>query len=257
MSDTIRCPDCGHENPPGFDACAACGFPLTEAGAPPPGPPAPSAGQRPEPEIFLRRPRARPPRGSQQATTLWLIFGTFAVALVIYVAVRANVERASQPVEGSTPQQQFNADSLFAALQKDSTDVAARVKLGDVFYDTGNWSDAIVHYRAAVRMDSSQMSALVDLGVCYYNLGNTEEAERNFMLALQRDAAHPVALFNLGIVNERKKQHRLAMEFYHRALQTEPPDEIKQAIMAAMARIQKEIGLEAKPLPGSSPPGGG
>ena len=263
MSDTIRCPDCGHENPPGFNACAACGFPLTEAGA--------SEGRQAEseatstegaePQIYLRRHRPRPMRSSQQATALWLIFGSFAVVLLIVVAVRANLERAHQPVEGSTSQQQFNADSLFDELQKDSTDVAARVKLGDIFYDTGNWPDAIIHYRAAVRMDSSQVSALVDLGVCYYNLGHTEDAERYFMLALNREAEQPVALFNLGIVHERKKQHRQAMDFYHRALRTEPPEQIKQAIMEAMGRLQKELGLEARPLPGntprSTPPGGG
>lgn len=260
MSDTIHCPDCGHENPPGFDTCAACGFPLTEDRGPQAhrqqGPEA-TPVESPEPQIYIRRPRPRPIRSSQQATALWLVFGSFAVVLLIVVAVRANLERAHQPVEGSTPQQQFNADSLFDALQKDSTDVAARVKLGDIFYDTGNWPDAIIHYRAAVRMDSSQVSALVDLGVCYYNLGHTEDAERYFMLALNRDAEQPVALFNLGIVSERKKQHRQAMEFYHRALRAEPPEQIKQAIMEAMGRIQKELGLEAKPLPGKTPSVGG
>ena len=256
MSDTIHCPDCGHENPPGFDACAACGFPLTEAG----GSAARGAEETPaessEPRIYVRRPRPRPIRSSQQATALWLVFGSFAVVLLIVVAVRANLERAHQPVEGSSSQQQFNADSLFDALQKDSTDVAARVKLGDIFYDTGNWPDAIVHYRAALRMDSSQVSALVDLGVCYYNLGQTDDAERCFTLALKRDAEQPVALFNLGIVHERRKQHRQAMEYYHRALRTQPPEQIKQAIMEAMGRIQKELGLEARPLPGSPAPGG-
>jgi len=260
MSDTIHCPDCGHENPPGFDACAACGFPLTDAGARA-APASPGTEATPaesaEPRIYIRRPRPRPIRSSQQATALWLVFGSFAVVLLIVVAVRSNLERAHQPVEGSTPAQQFNADSLFDALQKDSTDVAARVRLGDIFYDTGNWPDAIIHYRAAMRMDSSQVTALVDLGVCYYNLGHTEDAERHFMLALNRDAEQPVALFNLGIVYERKKQHRLALEYYHRSLRTEPPEPIKQAIMEAMGRIQRELGLEARPLPGGAPRGGG
>src|SRR5262245_16433806 len=110
MSDTIHCPDCGHENPPGFDACAACGFPLTEtsgsAAPAQPGAEAPAAASA-EPQIYLRRPRPRPIRSSQQATALWLVFGSFAVVLLIVVAVRANLERAHQPVEGSSPQQQF------------------------------------------------------------------------------------------------------------------------------------------------------
>ena len=253
MSDTLHCPDCGHENPPGFEACAACGFPLTEstAGSAPAAAPAvkPAEGPSSTPQITIRRPRPRPPRGSQQATTLWLVFGTFAALMVIWVAIKANVDRATQPVEGSSPEQQVNADSLMRELQRDSTNVSARVRLGDILYDTGNWNDAIVHYRAALRMDSTLVSALVDLGVCYYNLGATEEAERHFTLALRREPHQPVALFNLGIVSERRKAYREAMDYYHRALQTAPPEEIKQAIMAGMARIQQAQGLQPGPLP--------
>jgi len=251
MSDTIHCPDCGHENPPGFDACASCGFPLVEeeAGGPPPRvprDPPPSAG---EPEMVIRRPlRRRPPRGSNQATTLWLVFGTFAALAVVWVAIKANVDRAREPVEGSSPTQQINADSLRAILEDDSTHVEARVRLGDILYDTGNWPDAIVQYRAAVRMDSTLLSALVDLGVCYYNLGHTEDAERHFMLALNRDPHQPVALFNLGIVSERRKEYGTAMEYYHRGLRVEPPEDIRQAILQAMGRIQEQQGLKPKPL---------
>jgi len=255
MSDTVHCPDCGHENPPGFETCAACGFPLGEAPASPapPATPDPPAATPSAPHITIRRPLPRPrPRGSQQATTLWLVFGTFAALMVIWVAIKANVDRASQPVEGSNPQQQVNADSLARVLQSDSTNVTAQVELANIFYDTGNWNDAIVHYRSALRKDSSQVSALVDLGVCYYNLGDAEEAERHFSLALNRDPHQPVALFNLGIVSERRKAYRQAMEFYHRALQTAPPEEIKQAIIAGMGRIQQAQGLQPKPL--ASPP---
>jgi tetratricopeptide (TPR) repeat protein len=252
MSDTLHCPDCGHENPPGFTACSACGFPLGEAPAGPAPPAAPAAAAAPH--ITIRRPLPRPrPRGSQQATTLWLVFGTFAALMVIWVAIKANVDRATQPVEGSNPQQQVNADSLVRVLQQDSTNVSAQVELANIFYDTGNWNDAIVHYRSALRMDSSLVSALVDLGVCYYNLGSTEDADRHFRLALVRDPHQPVALFNLGIVCERRKDYREALDFYHRALQTAPPEEIKQAIVAGMQRIEQAQGLQPKPLPGSSP----
>ena len=34
MSDTIRCPDCGHENPAGSTACARCNYPLGAVAGP-------------------------------------------------------------------------------------------------------------------------------------------------------------------------------------------------------------------------------
>src|SRR5206468_2849724 len=142
---------------PRFENCAACGFPLGETpaepapAAPPVSPPG-AAPASSEPHITIRRPLPRPrPRGSQQATTLWLVFGTFSALMVIWVAIKANVDRASQPVEGSNPQQQVNADSLARVLQSDSTNVTAQVELANIFYDTGNWNEAILHYRSALR----------------------------------------------------------------------------------------------------------
>jgi cytochrome c-type biogenesis protein CcmH/NrfG len=266
MSDTIRCPDCGHENPPGLDACAACGFPLdAEAtarvggtSAPVAPTPAPAGGEpaespAPAEEIFIPRPIRRPlrpraNRANMMSTSLWLIFGSIAAIAVIGVAVKTNVDRASQPVEGSTPVQQASADSLLAAIQRDSTDVGARVRLADLLYDTANWPEAIVQYRAAIRMDSSLVGSIVDLGVCYYTLGEVDEAERHFLLALNRDPHHPVATFNLGIVHERRKDFKRALDYFHRALRSEPPEEMKQAVMAAMARIQEEQKLKPGPL---------
>ena len=261
MSDTIRCPDCGHENPPGATECAACGFPLeseavARAGATRREPPRtePAPGAEPPAPPYIPRPIRRPPRprSNMQVTSLWLIFGTFCALAVIGVAIKSNVDRAQQPIEGSSPVQQASADSVMATIQRDSTNVAARVRLGDILYDTGNWSEAIVQYRAAIRMDSSLTPSLVDLGVCYYNLGASEQAERHFLLALKRDPHQPVALFNLGIVYEGRKEYRQALDQFHRALETGPPDEMKQAVVAAMERIQKAQGLKAGPLPQTS-----
>jgi tetratricopeptide (TPR) repeat protein len=91
--------------------------------------------------------------------------------------------------------------------------------------------------------------ALVDLGVCYYNLGDTPEAERHFTLALRRDPHHPVALFNLGIVHERRSEWERALEYFHRALQSQPPEAMREPLMEAMARVQEKTGKQAAPLP--------
>ena len=251
MSDTIRCPDCGHENPRDAESCEACGFPLTSQpmAGPPPAPSPPAV-------ILPPRPPRRPPRASNEALSLWLVFGTIMALIVIYVAVKANVDRAMPPVEGASPTQQTSSDSLRRVLEKDSTNVEAQVRLGDVLYDTANWSEAIVHYRAAVRRDSSLGNALVDLGVCYYNLGDANEAERDFLLALQRDPHQPVALFNLGVVYERRSDAGRALESYHRALQSGPPPEMRQPLIDAMNRVQEKSGKRAPPLGGDGSTGG-
>ncbi len=178
------------------------------------------------------------------------MFGFIAAATVTFVAVKANLDRgASQPVEGSNEDQQKRADQFRTLLDKDSTHVDAHIGLGNILYDTGNWSDAIVHYRAALRRDSSRTQVLVDLGVCYYNLSDADRAEELFLLALKRDPHHPVALFNLGIVHEHRNDYRGAMSFFHRSLESSPPEEMKPALVDAMKRIQQKLGTSAPPLP--------
>jgi tetratricopeptide (TPR) repeat protein len=264
MSDAHRCPDCGHVNLPGADHCAACNYPLTEqarTGAPesPAGPdpaPAPPAAAEkpatsgPPPPVERRRPiRPRRPRpASNVALQLWLGLGAFFALLLIFIAVQANMQRGQTPVEGSNVDQQQRANELMAAVQRDSTDLDARNQFADILFDTGNWSEAVIHYRSVIRQDSSRVPAIVDLGVCYYNLSKPDDAERLFKLALQRDPHHPFALFNIGIVNERRNHSDQALEYFHRALQSAPPENMRPAILEAMQRVQQKSGVTAPPL---------
>jgi ribosomal protein L37E len=241
MSETTRCPDCGHENPADAESCAACGFPLRAPDTTPaPGGEAPVV-------VLPPRPRRRPPRGSNQAMTLWLVFGVFMAAAVVFVAVKANLDRSQPPVEGASPMQQIDSDSLRLVIAKDSTNIQARVHLADLLFDTKNWPEAIVQYRSAIRQDSTLVDAMVDLGVCYYNLGQAQEAERHFRIALQRDPRHPIGLFNLGIVYELRDEPKQALDFFHRALETNPPDPLKQSIVEAIGRTQQKTGPAPRP----------
>lgn len=277
MSQTIRCPDCGRSNPPGSTSCASCNFPLeplsaastpsaaaasSAAGSPDPTPATAPAGNaagtappESEPVIFLKRPQRRI-RSNSQAVTLWLLFGFICAAAVVFTAIKANVDRLSEPVEGSSQEQQERADTFRAALAKDSTDVEAHIGLANVLYDTGNWPEAIVHYRAAIHRDSTRAPVLVDLGVCYFNLGDAAHAEELFLAALRRDPHQPVALFNLGIVAEHRKDYKAALQYYHRAMQSSPPEAMNQSLIEAMQRVQQATGTTAPRLPDLEPPAG-
>jgi tetratricopeptide (TPR) repeat protein len=253
MPDTVRCPGCGTENPAGASSCAACNLPLTEdAGSHTPVAPAP-APQGGEPPVIVRRvrpirPRRPRPAGSQ-SVALWLLFGTFCAAVVLYYAITGfQKNNAGAPVEGSSEDQQKAADALRAALAKDSTNIQARIDLANLLYDTGNWSEAIVNYRSAIARDSTRTTALVDLGVCYFNLGATAEAERLFQLALAREPNQPVALFNLGIVSQQRSDHKTALSYFHRAMMNHPPEEMKAALMDGMKRSYDALGVKAPPL---------
>ena len=184
------------------------------------------------------------------ALALWLLFGTFSAVVVVVVAIQGyNRNNAPPPIEGTSAEQQKVAEQLRAALERDSTNVESHLDLANLLYDTGNWSEAIVHYRSALAKDSTRVHALVDMGVCYFNLSATREAERLFQLALLRDPHQPVALFNLGILNQQRGDHQAALDYFHRALVSGPPEEMKAPLMDAMKRSYEASGAKAKPLP--------
>jgi tetratricopeptide (TPR) repeat protein len=261
MSDAIDCPSCGTRNPAGSDSCSSCNFPLAGPVAPKPAtgrtkPGAPVEIQRPLPF----RPRRRQPADAQ-SMAIWLIFGALAAAAVIYVAFQVTLQRHAQqaPVPGANDELQKHADEIRAAIAQDSTNVDARIALGDLLFDTGNWSEAIVQYRSGIRQDSSRATAIVDLGVCYYNLSQPAEAKRHFDLALTRDPNNAQAYFNLGIVAENNGQLEEALRCYHSAVRLNPPQQLMEPITAAVSRVSQKLGRAAPPLggqPGTGMPGG-
>lgn len=277
---TVRCPGCGHENPADVRECEACGFPLVEgepavpAAKPAPDERSPAPAERPAPRPVtpgagrpspVQRPlpvrrRRVPRRADPTSTTLWIVFGGFAAMVVLWVAVQATLKRnASAPVEGSNASQQAYADSLLHVLEHDSTNVDARQHLADLYYDTANWDQAVTHYKAVLRTDSTRTTALVDMGVCYFNMGDKPSAEAAFTNALSQVPNHPVALFNLGIVYESRDQYAKALEYFHRALQSNPPEDMHTPLVQAIQRLQQKTGVQAPPLgqgtAGSTPQG--
>jgi len=257
MSDRF-CPDCGRPNPPEAENCRWCNFPLRGApgsgraasAAAPRDPGAPLSGapaapvEPPVPRVPLRRPVRRAAPLGGQSVSLWLLFGAIGAGVIVFEAVRANLGRMNTParIEGSSDAQQQAAEAAEQVLARDSSDVEARIRLANVLYDTHNWSDAIVHYRAAIRMDSTRVPPFVDLGVCYYNLGDTREAEQLFRQALARDPHQPVALYNLGVVREQHGEKGEALEYYRRSLASQPDPTIQAAVEAGIQRLGASPG---------------
>jgi tetratricopeptide (TPR) repeat protein len=250
MPETIRCPSCGAENAAGAQACEQCNFPLAEP-APTPQPAAAEAepgfkfdpGPRP-----VRRGRERPDAMQPIQMQLWLFAGIAVILGIVYFAAQGFWNSNAKPVEGAVPQQQQRADAARAVLEKDSTNLMARVELANVLYDTGNWSEAIVHYKSAFRLDPKRSTTVVDMGVCYYNLGRFAAAESLFQHALAIDPHQAVAMFNLGIIAESKADWSEALKQYHRAMQSDPPEGMKPILQQRIQEAMAKTGRTPPPL---------
>jgi tetratricopeptide (TPR) repeat protein len=277
MSDTIACPSCGAGNPAAAAACSQCNFPLretlpaaaasTQDAIPPPpagvpAAPAPEAKEPlPGPEApesavsgFDPGPRPVRPRRPRPAAMqpiqmqIWLFAGAAIVMGIVYFAAQGFWRSNAVPVAGARPEQQQRADAARVALERDSTNVPARIELANVLYDTGNWSEAIIHYRSAQRLDPKRATTVVDLGVCYYNLGQFAAAESLFRQALELDAHQVFALFNLGIVAESQERWAEALDYFHRAMRAGPPDAMKAPLQEHLEIVMAKTGKTPPPL---------
>ena len=196
----------------------------------------------------VRRRRPRPDAMQPIQMQIWLFVGVLVVLGVIYFAAQGFWRSNAIQVAGARPDQQQRADLARRALEADSTNLAARIDLANVLYDTGNWSEAIIHYRSAERADPQRATTVVDLGVCYYNLGQFAAAESLFHRALAIDPQQVFALFNLGIVAESQERWDEALDFFHRAVRANPPEPMKVPLEQHLQAIMERTGKKPPPL---------
>ena len=86
------------------------------------------------------------------------------------------------------------------------------------------------------------------MGVCYYNLSQFAAAESLFQHALELDPMQPVALFNLGVVAETQQRYEQALDFYHRAMQANPPEDMRKPLVDHMQTVMSKTGKSAPPI---------
>jgi tetratricopeptide (TPR) repeat protein len=87
-----------------------------------------------------------------------------------------------------------------ALLKKDPKNRQALVQVGNIYYDTQRYEEAIQYYNQALALDPNDVNVRTDLGTAYWYTGKPKEAVDNFNLALQLRPAYPQTLFNLGVV---------------------------------------------------------
>jgi tetratricopeptide (TPR) repeat protein len=115
----------------------------------------------------------------------------------------------SSPV-GQTPAAPALDDARVAALraaaEQDQTDAAARVELGDLYFDAERFAEASTWYEAALAIEPDNVNASTDLGIAYYYMNQPDRAIAQFDRSLAIDPAHTKTLLNMGIVRAFGKQ---------------------------------------------------
>jgi tetratricopeptide (TPR) repeat protein len=113
------------------------------------------------------------------------------------------------------------------AAQINAEDPISQLNIG--FYENmqGRPQQAISRYEAVLRLTSDRQlraHALVNLGSAYRTMGDYQRARENYAAALRLDPDSSLALMGMGLVLQRTGDLTDAVNYYSRAVASQPTD---------------------------------
>ncbi len=227
-SETIICADCGAENKPGRSECIICGSPVATAA--PTSPPLPSA-------------MARRPIPSSAARDYLL---TTVVAVVIGgIALLASTpeEKTGPPMPPSqaggangamphghpptnapqlTPQQQQQIAEAEKQAAANPADLAAKLKLANLYYDVDRHAEAIPLYQDYVRAHPENLSARTDMAFSIASTAGLDSGITKLHEVLKIDPTFQNAVYNLAMMYIAKRDRDSTLYWLQRTVQLDP-----------------------------------
>lgn len=88
---------------------------------------------------------------------------------------------------------------LIGALEKNANCYDCALKLGDVYFENGQWEPAARFYEQASKLDPKDYRPFHQLAKAHANLGNHVDSARSFAAAAERDANNPEILYGWGV----------------------------------------------------------
>ncbi|MDP3716433.1 MAG: tetratricopeptide repeat protein [Acidobacteriota bacterium] len=115
-------------------------------------------------------------------------------------AAQAAPATAGAPAQAPPPLDQSRVQALQTVAEGDPKNVESRVQLGNLFFDSEQYPQAIGWYEQAFALDPANPNVSTDLGVAYYYTNQPDRALAQFEKSLAADPRHTKTLLNVGIV---------------------------------------------------------
>lgn len=115
-------------------------------------------------------------------------------------AAQAAPATAGAPAQAPPPLDQSRVQALQTVAQGDPKNLESRVQLGNLFFDSEQYPQAITWYEQAFALNPADPNVSTDLGVAYYYTNQPDRALAQFEKSLAADPRHTKTLLNVGIV---------------------------------------------------------
>jgi len=132
--------------------------------------------------------------------------------------MKAMIDRAAAP--------------LLEQLKANPNDPDTLAKLGNVYFDSHQYGDAINYYGQALKITPDNADVRTDLGTAYWYTGDADKAIAEFQKSLKIRPDHAGTLFNLGVVRwQGKFDPKGAVEAWEELLRRNPGYPQKQQVL--------------------------
>jgi cytochrome c-type biogenesis protein CcmH/NrfG len=91
------------------------------------------------------------------------------------------------------------AETLLASLKQNPNDPEVFYKIGNIYYDTRQFPDAVKYYEQSLKLKPAA-DVRTDMATAYYFMGDADRAIAEFDEVLKQNPKHANALFNEGMV---------------------------------------------------------
>lgn len=172
----------------------------------------------------------------KRRASLWIKIGALLIIvafIVAYIPSLMNADFSSflssifkgTPTGAKDAQTQEQITTLKAAIKENPKDIPSLVQLGNVYYDSGKFKEAILYYQKSLELDSKNYEVMTDMGSAYFALNNLDKALEVFQKVNQERPDHAMAWFNLGVVYKAKGDTQNMRFAWERYLALEPTGE--------------------------------
>ncbi|HZK66338.1 MAG TPA: tetratricopeptide repeat protein [Chloroflexota bacterium] len=158
-----------------------------------------SANRGAAPPAPRGRVRSRPPVAkdpSRRWVTLLILGGAVLFALGVLVFQMEGGTKAPR----AESQTGANIPALQEQLRQNPADVSAMISLGNAFYDTNRFVDAIPWYEKALLSVPNNTDVRTDLGIAYLYSNNAEKAKENWLRVLEMEPNKIQTRYNMGVL---------------------------------------------------------
>ena len=144
-------------------------------------------------------------------------------------------------------------DALRSVAEREPSNAAPRVQLGNLYFDAEQYAEAIPWYTEALKLAPNDVDVSTDLGVAYYYTNQPDRALEQFDQSLRLDPSHAKTFLNIGVMKAFGREDlEGAEQAWQRVVDLSPDSPEGQAARRALESLRSaHPSAETAQQPGS------